>query len=116
MSERKPRFVKTFCSQCGGEFGPGDSGFSHCSDHWSPAVTKAMAKFEAGLIARRVREDLDHKTLVELILETRREPGIWRATVQAKVLADKIVAALAKADDGMLKVTEAHRIDDEAAP
>lgn len=24
---------KTYCSQCGGEFGPGDSDFSHCSDH-----------------------------------------------------------------------------------
>jgi hypothetical protein len=28
-----PRFAETFCSQCGGEFGPGDSGYSHCSDH-----------------------------------------------------------------------------------
>ena len=27
------RFPQTYCSQCGGEFGPGDSGFSHCSDH-----------------------------------------------------------------------------------
>jgi hypothetical protein len=32
---RKPlaRFESTFCSQCGAEFGPGDHGFSHCSDH-----------------------------------------------------------------------------------
>ena len=29
----KPRFEKTACSQCGREFGPGDHGFSHCSDH-----------------------------------------------------------------------------------
>lgn len=29
----KPRFEKTLCSQCGGEFGPGDSGFSHCDQH-----------------------------------------------------------------------------------
>ena len=29
------RFAKTYCSQCGGEFGPGDAGFSHCSDHAS---------------------------------------------------------------------------------
>lgn len=29
----KPRFAHTYCSQCGGEFGPGDEGFSHCSDH-----------------------------------------------------------------------------------
>lgn len=29
-----PRFARTYCSQCGGEFGPGNSGFSHCSDHF----------------------------------------------------------------------------------
>lgn len=29
----KPRFLETFCSQCGGKFGPGDSGYSHCVDH-----------------------------------------------------------------------------------
>lgn len=28
-----PRFPVTFCSQCGEEFGPGNHGFSHCSDH-----------------------------------------------------------------------------------
>ena len=27
------KFAETFCSQCGQAFGPGDSGFSHCSDH-----------------------------------------------------------------------------------
>ena len=27
------RFEKTYCSQCGGEFGPGDHGYSHCTDH-----------------------------------------------------------------------------------
>lgn len=31
--ERAPRFAKVYCSQCGGEFGPRDSGFSHCEDH-----------------------------------------------------------------------------------
>ncbi len=30
---RQPRFPVTYCSQCGGEFGPGDSGYSHCRDH-----------------------------------------------------------------------------------
>jgi|688.fasta_scaffold00370_84 hypothetical protein len=29
----KPRFENVFCSQCGGEFGPGNSGYSHCEDH-----------------------------------------------------------------------------------
>lgn len=28
-----PRFQTTFCSSCGGEFGPGDHGFSHCENH-----------------------------------------------------------------------------------
>lgn len=32
------RFQKTYCSQCGGEFGPGDSGFSHCDQHASDVV------------------------------------------------------------------------------
>ena len=27
------RFVNTYCSQCGAEFGPGDHGFSSCKEH-----------------------------------------------------------------------------------
>lgn len=27
------RFPQTFCSQCGRNFGPGNSGYSHCKDH-----------------------------------------------------------------------------------
>jgi hypothetical protein len=27
------RFERTLCSSCGEEFGPGDSGYSHCRDH-----------------------------------------------------------------------------------
>ena len=33
-----PRFQKTYCSQCGGEFGPGNEGFSHCIDHGKQAM------------------------------------------------------------------------------
>lgn len=29
------RFEKVYCSQCGGAFGPRDSGYSHCRDHRS---------------------------------------------------------------------------------
>lgn len=36
------RFPKTYCSQCGGEFGPGNAGFSHCSDH-APTTPAADA-------------------------------------------------------------------------
>lgn len=31
------KFAEVWCSQCGRSFGPGDNGFSHCSDH-APAV------------------------------------------------------------------------------
>jgi hypothetical protein len=53
---KAPKFEKTYCSQCGGSFGPGDGGFSHCSDHWSPGVRKAMAVFEASLAKRYADE------------------------------------------------------------
>lgn len=32
---KQARFAVTHCSQCGGSFGPGDAGFSHCSQHSS---------------------------------------------------------------------------------
>lgn len=30
------RFPNVSCSNCGGSFGPGDAGFSHCQDHPGP--------------------------------------------------------------------------------
>lgn len=30
---KQPRFLNVGCSHCGGAFGPGDAGFSHCVDH-----------------------------------------------------------------------------------
>jgi hypothetical protein len=33
----KPKFAETHCSQCGANFGPRDSGFSHCEDHYGIA-------------------------------------------------------------------------------
>lgn len=54
-----PKFNETFCSQCGGSFGPGDAGFSHCDQHLevqdrdSPTVKRVMAQFESALARRR---------------------------------------------------------------
>ena len=31
----EPKFPETYCSQCGQNLGPGDSGVSHCRDHAS---------------------------------------------------------------------------------
>jgi hypothetical protein len=36
-ARKAPKFAVTYCSQCGEEFGPGDSGFSHCDQHPKPA-------------------------------------------------------------------------------
>lgn len=55
---------RTYCSQCGGEFGPGVSDYSHCDQHigrtnfdgMSEAVRKTMLQFESALVRRRVYE------------------------------------------------------------
>lgn len=31
--DKKYKFQKTYCSQCGSEFNPGNEGFSNCVDH-----------------------------------------------------------------------------------
>lgn len=31
--ETPPIYDRTYCSNCGGKFGPGDHGFSHCENH-----------------------------------------------------------------------------------
>lgn len=36
FSPESPRYDKTYCSQCGQEFGPGDCGYSHCENHIMP--------------------------------------------------------------------------------
>ena len=58
------RFDRTYCSQCGAEYGSGDSGFSHCDQHagllhWdetSHGVRLAMEVFLKHLEDRRAKE------------------------------------------------------------
>ena len=40
----EPKFAETFCSQCGGKFGPGDHGYSHCLDHRKYARRAKLAQ------------------------------------------------------------------------
>ncbi len=51
--DQHARFAMTYCSQCGSEQGPGDSGVSHCEDHRLPNVqpygTGRRAVFPEGL-------------------------------------------------------------------
>lgn len=46
------KLSKTRCSQCGGEFGPGNSGFSHCSTHRILAEVKGDPRGAAREIER----------------------------------------------------------------
>lgn len=38
-----PRFAQTHCSQCGQATGPGNSGYSSCTDHHPIALVKLRA-------------------------------------------------------------------------
>lgn len=38
METEIKKFNNVYCSQCGGEFGPGDHGFSHCKDHQNKSL------------------------------------------------------------------------------
>ena len=75
------KFTKTYCSQCGAEFGAGDEGFSSCKDHalttepqqerrrkalaepdqWKPYLKDGETPFE-----RFVRDRADTDALLEL--------------------------------------------------
>lgn len=56
------RFENVFCSQCGGSFGPGDSGYSHCSQHTA----------SSSLVAKRMKEI---KRLNKQIVKAGQLPG-----------------------------------------
>ena len=38
-SPKRFKFQKVYCSQCGKEFGPRDSGYSHCEDHRKEGIS-----------------------------------------------------------------------------
>lgn len=48
--------AETFCSQCGRKFGPGNEGYSHCSDHIYDAGIEAAAKFIDAKVADYVHD------------------------------------------------------------
>jgi hypothetical protein len=53
-----PKFNRTFCSQCGSEFGPGDHGFSHCADHQKKVADQwnaAYASRDAAALAHQIK-------------------------------------------------------------
>lgn len=65
-----PKHQAVFCSQCGNSQGPGDSGFSHCSDHRkrdeaarvAADISRNRAKNDGSLLAAEI-----HRAHVEQI-------------------------------------------------
>lgn len=57
------KFDKTFCSNCGGEFGPGDHGFSHCENHPGYRRDRMLKRKTAackGWVTRRKNKEIEH--------------------------------------------------------
>jgi len=49
----EPKFSETYCSQCGQNLGPGDSGVSHCKDHLV-CLTNTHQQLDAALEYERI--------------------------------------------------------------
>lgn len=61
LKARAPRFAATYCSQCGCDLGPGDSGTSRCVDHLrlqqpvAAPISPAYAEFRSEFLGGDVR-------------------------------------------------------------
>ncbi len=55
-----PRFPVTYCSSCGEEFGPGESGYSHCDDHLDLDIAAAIQSLRARTYGGLVYIDAQH--------------------------------------------------------
>ena len=94
------RFKKTYCSQCGCEFGPGNSGYSHCDDHRHEGVTtpaedealeqwKRRAADAAKFIQMIFKLDAKNKEQAERIaIEKRCLKEAWAENVRLGKLLD----------------------------
>jgi hypothetical protein len=97
------RFANTSCSQCGGEFGPGDHGYSHCENHATRPMHGTVdadlwdAKQHSARLAARRQEDESalRQALRELLKQAERCFALTKSEEQAKVAAmDAARAAL----------------------
>lgn len=81
-----PRFANVFCSQCGGEFGPGDHGFSDCVSH-------RLAKLTEREVDRRIADRRDVRFYLaqgqELPEEEQPKPGTKKPTPKPAVDFDE---------------------------
>jgi hypothetical protein len=59
---RKPngfRFHETYCASCGGVFGAGNQGFSHCDQHSSPETLAAHLAMQPGSAVKQARAAIE---------------------------------------------------------
>lgn len=87
------KFEKTFCSQCGKSFGPGDSGYSHCHQHRTSEQNRAIMRDE--LIELIARAWAKHGALESTLEETfdRRKilAGRFTCSGEAAAIADAVM-------------------------
>lgn len=63
-----PKFTNVGCSNCGGEFGPGNHGFSHC-EHHSYALMAARRIVQARATEREATYLHDAKIVAQALLD-----------------------------------------------
>lgn len=101
-----PKFSETFCSQCGGKFGPGDKGYSHCEDH---LPRDKAVRIEAGKIYLN-----GHGEECGPMKEARCRHGLWIDQHGAAYTADGIQWAHHPESAGNLKLGAAMSAADGA--
>lgn len=69
------KFQNTFCSQCGGEFGPGDHGYSHCSNHRLPSSTTTTSERE--LMNNEIETTIETEDGVKISVCQWDDGGAW---------------------------------------
>ena len=74
---RPPKFDNVSCSSCGRGFGPGDWGYSHCSDHAGGGDWQERYIGQLQVMVDDMRRDMDASTREVARLRERYEsPGI----------------------------------------
>lgn len=69
------KFQNTFCSQCGEEFGPGDHGYSHCSNHRLPSSTTTTSERE--LMNNEIETTIETEDGVKISVCQWDDGGAW---------------------------------------
>ena len=69
------KFQYTFCSQCGEEFGPGDHGYSHCSNHRLPSSTTTTSERE--LMNNEIETTIETEDGVKISVCQWDDGGAW---------------------------------------